>query len=81
MKSHTCPLLDCLPPGPAHVHGATQNPIATCNYLPPPISQRTPASISSISSQSSSELDTDQGDMIDKTIQHVTQTLKQTLQA
>ena len=38
-------------------------------------------SISSISPQSSSELNTDHGDMIDETIKQFTQTLNQTLMA
>ena len=65
--------------GPTHVHGAIQNPKATNNCLPPLISQNTPTSISSISPQSTSDLDTDHGDMIDKTIKHVTHTINQTL--
>ena len=55
-------------PGPTHVHGAIQNPKTTNNYLPPPISDSMPESISSISPQSSSDLDTDHGDMIEKNI-------------
>ena len=38
-----------------------------------------PASVSPVSPQSSSELDTNHGDMIDETIKHVTQTINQTL--
>ena len=67
------------PPHSTHVHGAIQNPEATNNCHPPPIRQSTPASISSISTQSSSDLDTDHGDMIDKTIKHVTHTTYQAL--
>ena len=76
-QSHTTPIRQPSP-GPPHVHGATQNP-KTTSYLPPPVSQSTPASISSISSQSSSEPDTDHSDMIDETIKHVTHTFNQTL--
>ena len=56
-----------------------QNPKATNNFLPPLISHSTPASISSILPQSSSNLDTDHGDMIDETIKHFTHTINQTL--
>ena len=56
------------------VQPKTQN----TNHLPPPISQGIPASIRSISPQSSSELDTNHHDIIDETIKHVTQTLNQT---
>ena len=66
-------------PDPTHVHGAMQNPKATNNYLPPPISQSTPTSICSIWPQSSLDLDTDHGDMIDETIKYVTHTINQTL--
>ena len=66
-------------PCPTHVHGATQNTKATINYLPQPVSQSTQASISSISPQSSSDLDTDHGDMIDETIKQVRHTINQTL--
>ena len=46
--------------------------------LPPPIHQN-PEAISLISAHSSSELDIDQGDMIDETIKHVTHKLNQTM--
>ena len=63
-------------PGPTHVHSAIQNPKTTYICLPLPINQSTLASITSISPQSGSDLDTDHGDMIDETIKHVTQTIK-----
>ena len=53
------PLIRQPSPGQMCVHGATQNPRATNSYLPPPLNQSTPASISSISPQSSMDLDTD----------------------
>ena len=65
--------------GPTHVHGAIQNPKATNNYLPSPISLSTPASISSISPQSSSDLDTNHGDKRYETIKQVTHTINQIL--
>ena len=64
---------------PTHVHGAIQNPKATNFHFPAPIRQSTPASISSISPQSNSDLDTDHGDVIDEAIKHVTRTINQTL--
>ena len=77
-ESHMCPIRQ---PSPCqtHVHGANKNPKATNNCLPLPIIQSTPASITSISPQSSSDPDTDHGDMIDDTIKHVTPTINQTL--
>ena len=62
-------------PGPTHVHDATQNPKPNTNDLPNPVSQSAPASICPTSPQSSLELDTDHGDMIDETIKHVQHTL------
>ena len=76
-ESHT-PSIKQSSPGPTHVHGATQNP-KTTDHFQPPIIQSTPASISSILPWSSLELDTNHGEIIDETIKHVTQTLKQTL--
>ena len=55
------------------------NLIPTINNLPPPIHQSTPEANKLISAQSSSELDTDQDDMIDKTIKHVTDKLHETI--
>ena len=43
-------------PGQIHVHGAVQNSKINGKYLPPPMNQSTPASVSSISPQSSSEI-------------------------
>ena len=67
------------PPGQTHVHGVILNQKATNNCLPPSISQSTPVSISSISPESSSDLDTGHGDTIDETIKHVKHTINQTL--
>ena len=67
------------PLGPIHVHGAIQNSNVNGICLPPPINQSTPALFSSISPQSSSDLDTDQGDMIEETIKQVTWSVNQTL--
>ena len=47
--------------------------------FPLPINQSTPASVSSILPQSSSDLDTDQGDIIDETIKQVAQSINQTM--
>ena len=47
--------------------------------LPPPVSQSTPKSISSISSESRSDLDMDQGDIKDETTKQVAQPVSQTL--
>ena len=76
MRSHTHPQLDSLPNSCAW---CKPKPKSTNNCLSPPISQNTPASISSILPQSSSDLDTDHGDMIDETMKHVTHTINQTL--
>ena len=73
------PLIRQPPPGPICVHGAIQNSKGNGICLPPPINQSTPASVSSILPQSSSDLDTDQGDIIDETIKQVTQAVNQTL--
>ena len=73
------PLLREPTPGPTHVHSAIQNPKTTNNYLPAPVGYSTPASISSISPQSSSYLDTNHGDMIDDIIKQVTHTINQNL--
>ena len=66
-------------PGPTNVQSKNYNLTPTKDSLPPPIHQITPEAISSISAQSSSGLDTDQGDMIDETIKHVTHKLNQTI--
>ena len=65
-------------PGQTHMHSVTQN-VKFTSHLPTPLSQSTSASISPVSPQWSSELDTNHGDMIDETIKLVTQTLNQTL--
>ena len=67
------------PPGPILVHGAIQNSKITNTFLPPPINQSTSGSISSILPQSSTDLDTDQGDITDETKKQVTQSINQTL--
>ena len=67
------------PPGPIHVHGAVQNSKHNGMCLPLPIHQSTPASVSSILPQSSSDLDMDQGDIIDETIKQIAQRVNQTL--
>ena len=75
---HT-PSIRQLPSGLICVHGAIQISQLNGMCLPPPINQSTPASVSSILPQSSSELDTDQGDIIDKIIKQVAQSVNQTL--
>ena len=67
------------PPGPIHVHGAVQNSKINGSCLPPPINQSTPMSVSSILPKSSSDLDTDQGDITDETIKQVAQSVNQML--
>ena len=52
------------PPGQICVHSAIQNSKPNGICFLPPINQSTPASIRSILQQSSSDLDTDQGDII-----------------
>ena len=47
--------------------------------LTPPINKSTPVMVSSILPQSSSDLDTDEGENIDKTIKQVAQTVNQML--
>ena len=66
-------------PHPTHAQSKNNNSTPRVNRLPPPICQSTPEASSSISTQSSSELDKDQGDMIDKTIKDVTHKLHQTI--
>ena len=67
------------PPGPIHVHGAVQISKINSICLPPPINHSTPTSVSSNSPQSSSDLDTDQDEMIDETIKQVAQSVNQML--
>ena len=66
-------------PGPTSVQSINNNLTPTVDSLPPPICQSTPEASSSISAQSSSELDTDQDEMIDETITDVTHKLKHTI--
>ena len=61
------------------MHSAIQNSKFNGIFLQPPIYQSTSASVKSISPQSSSDLDTDQGDIIDETIKQITQSVNQTL--
>ena len=67
------------PQGPICVHGAVQNSKINGIFLPPPINQSTLASVSIILPQSSSDLDTDQGEIIDETIKEVVQSDNQML--
>ena len=57
------------------MHGAIQNSKLNGMCLQPPVNQSTPASINSISPQSNSDLDMDQGDIIDKTIKQAAQSV------
>ena len=66
------------PPGPICVQSTVKN-IEKNIYLPLPISQRTQALVGTILSQSSSDLDTDQGEIIDEVLKKVAQTFSQTL--
>ena len=59
--------------------GAFQNSKINGICLPLPINQSTPALVSSILSQSSSDIDTDKGDIIGETIKQVAQLVNQTL--
>ena len=77
-ESHMLPITQPSP-GLSCVHGATQNPKAPNKCIPLPMSQSTPASIISISTQSNSDLDSHHGDMIDETIKQVLHTINQTL--
>ena len=79
MRNYTCP--------PLHSHPRPN----TCAWLqfkiqkindiclPPPINQSTAALVSSVSPQSISDLDTDQGEIIDETIKQVAQSVNQML--
>ena len=67
------------PPSSIHVHGAVQNYKINGICLPPPINQSTPVLVSSLLPQWSSDLDTDQGDIISETIKQVAQSVNQTL--
>ena len=67
------------PPGSICVHGAIQNSKVNDMCLPLPLNQSSLVLVSSISPQSSSDLDTDQGDIIDETIKQVAQSVNQTL--
>ena len=59
--------------------GTVQNSNINGICLPPPINQSTPALVRSVSPQSSSDLDTDQGESIDETIKQVAQSVNQLL--
>ena len=68
-------------PGPTHVQSVMDNWTTINDGLPPPIHQSTQEANSSIQTQSSSDFDTDQGDMINKTIKQVTHKLYQIILA
>ena len=61
------------------VHGVIQNSKLNGTYLPPPVNQSTPALVSCILLQSSSDLDMDRGDIIDGTVKEVSQSVNQML--
>ena len=67
------------PPSPTCKQSITNSPTTTNNSFPPSICQSTPEANSPTSAQSSSELDTDQGYMIDETIKQVMHILHQTI--
>ena len=64
-------------PGPNHKWSIPNSPTTINNTFHHP--SATPEVISLTSAQSSSELDTDQGDMLDKTIKQVTHKLHETI--
>ena len=66
------------PTGPNGEQNITASPINVANNLPPPISQSAPETYCTTSAQSSSELDTGHGNMLDETIKQVTHKLHQT---
>ena len=66
-------------PGTIGVHGTVQNSKINGICLPSPINQSTPALVTSSSQQSSSGFDTDQGEIIDKTIKQAAQPVNQML--
>ena len=66
-------------PGPTHVQSLKDNPTPIVDGLPSPVYQGTPVASSSIQTQSSSDMDTDQGDMIEEFIKQVTHKLYQTI--
>ena len=78
MRSQTCPPLNS-PQVPNWGQSITYNPTTATNNLQPPICQSTPEANCLTSAQSSSKLDTDQGDMIVKTIKQVRHKLHQTI--
>ena len=77
MRNYT-PLHKTATPGLIHVH-STYIKFRKKICLPPPINQSTPASVSTISPQFSSYLDTDQGEIIDETLKQFLQTVNQIL--
>ena len=66
-------------PGPTHVQSLNDNLTPIVDSLPPPICQSTQEAISSIQTESSSDIDMDQDGMINKTIKQVTHKLYQTI--
>ena len=61
------------------MHGAIQNSNINNICLPPPRNHSTPASVSSILPQSSSDIDTDHGEFINKAIKQAAQSINQSL--
>ena len=79
MRNYTCPPLDSHPQAQyvCMIQFKIQKGNGIC--LPLPINQSTPVSISSISPQSSSDLETDQGDIIDEKVKQIAQSVNQML--
>ena len=69
------PSIGQLPPGPIHVQSTVQMLVKKST----PISKRTPASVSTISPKSCSDLDTGQDEIINEMLRKVAQTFNQTL--
>ena len=67
------------PPGPVHVQSTVQTLDKKNLSLLPPINQSTPALVTAISPESSSDLDTDQGEALDETLRKVVQMFNQTI--
>ena len=61
------------------MHSTVQNLKKNGIWPPPPINQSTPASVNTLLPQSSSDLGTDQVEIIDDTIKQDVQTVNQTL--
>ena len=65
-------------PGPIHAQSTVQN-LEKNIWLPLPISESIPALVSTILPQCISDLDTDQGEIINEILQNIAQTLNQML--